>query len=895
VTVWKGFTILDIVVVGLLLAFGYLIVRSNLSWKWWLLIGYAVVSVFLFFPADDTRVYREILYFVRYLFSVKAFSAKRKAKNKRIDALIPQTGLREDGIIEYGGAYYAGVISIGAVEFRLLNEFTQNQKISAFAKILNALTSDQSAQLVKIDRPVNFDGISARLYQKVRGAETETPPDPAKTAVLKSRLDQIDSLNNIEKQYRPYYYLAVYDGALDNLYNTLDFVVSAFAESDLKAARLDAKETAVFLKYCHTRDFDERDAEDLEPKRYLDFVKPENIRFTSAGYAVDGVSAFCFTVGDYPLSVTNAWGAGLFNLDNTKAVFNIRPLDKDKSIKRIDSAVNEIATKERANKTSEVIAQQTHVDTMVELAQNLQNENESLFDCTLTITGFNYGGGDVRAFKRKIRRAMAADGFRPNLLFCRQADGVISSSVTRRNALKSFERGINSESVAAVFPFVFTSVIEPDGLTLGHNQYPVILDMWKWKTDESGIYTNANAFCVGKSGSGKSFFMKLLLALLYGDNSKLFILDPENEYNTLCRNLGGSFIDVGNATAGRLNPFHIYDMLTDDGKPAPPDIVFSSHMRTLEKFFRVTLPELPSGAHEELNNLIAACYASRGIGPETDCRGLSPEAFPTFDDLLAAVRKAITQEKNPLRVTDLQRVETYVMKFAEGGRYSNLWNGPATLTAGERFVVFNFQSLLSSKNPTVSNGQMLLVMRYLEQQIINIRELNRAGGAALHPAVVIDEGYNFVDMKYPIALDFVFEWYKRIRKYDGLIMFLTQNLNDLLGNPEVISKTSAIINNSQYSFVFSLSPADLDILAALYQNFGGINETEYNEIANARKGQCFLISAPRERTSFQVVAGDAVRAMFERALTEKEMGALAGPFGGVGYPDGTESAPPSSG
>jgi hypothetical protein len=894
-TVWKNFTLIDMVLIGALIGFAYVIIRSNLAWKWYLLAGYAFLSVALMFPADDSRVYREIFYLIRYIFTVKLFSADRKAQNKRIDALIPQTGLRDDGVIEYGGEYYGGVLSVGATEFRLLNEFGQNAKISGLSKILNALTSDQSAQIVKIDRPVNFDEISGRLYGKLEAAAEESPADPAKAAILRSRLDQIDNLNNIEKQYRPYYYFVVYDPSLDSLQSTLDFVQSAFYDLELAARRLDAKEIAVFLKYCYTRDFDERDIEDFEPAGYLEFVKPKQVKFGSAACAVDGVAAFSYAVADYPLSVTNAWGAELFNLDNTKAVLNIRPVDKERSVKRIDRAVNEIATKENVNKTSQMIAQQTHVDTMVELAQSLQNENESLFDCTLTVTGFNYGGENMRGFKKRIRRAMSADGFRTNVLFCRQSDAFISSSVTRRNRLRGFERGINSESLAAVFPFVFTSVIEPDGLTLGHNQYPLILDIWKWKTDTSGMYVNANAFCIGKSGSGKSYFTKLLLSLLYGDGCKIYILDPENEYNALCHNLGGAFIDVGNATAGRLNPFQIYDILTDDGKPAPSDVVFWSHMRILEKFFRVTLPELPSGSHEELNNLVVECYAGCGILPETECRRLAPGDFPTFDGLLGVVRKKITQEKNPLRVTDLQRVETYVMKFAEGGRYSNLWNGPSTLATDERFIVFNFQSLLSSKNPTVSNGQMILIMRYLEQQIINMRELNRAGHKIMHPVVAIDEGYNFVDARYSVALDFVYEQYKKIRKYDGMIMFLTQNLNDLLGNPEVIGKTSAIINNSQYSFVFSLSPADLEILTQLYANVGEINETERNEIANAKKGQCFLISAPRSRTSFRVVAGDAVRTLFERELSEKEMGALAGPFGGVDLPDGTESEPPPSG
>ena len=116
----------------------------------------------------------------------------------------------------------------------------------------------------------------------------------------------------------------------------------------------------------------------------------------------------------------------------------------------------------------------------------------------------------------------------------------------------------------------------------------------------------------------------------------------------------------------------------------------------------------------------------------------------------------------------------------------------------------------------------------------------------------MDEGYNFIDPKFPVALDFIFLWYKRIRKYEGSIFFLTQNLIDVIGNPEVAAKTTAIVNNSQYSFIFSLAPADLEILMDLYKNAGGINETERYEISNAGNGDCFVISSPRNRASFHV-------------------------------------------
>ena len=58
------------------------------------------------------------------------------------------------------------------------------------------------------------------------------------------------------------------------------------------------------------------------------------------------------------------------------------------------------------------------------------------------------------------------------------------------------------------------------------------------------------------------------------------------------------------------------------------------------------------------------------------------------------------------------------LKFASGGRDSNLWNGKSTLSIKENFTVFNFQSLLANKNGVIANAQMLLVLKWLDNEII---------------------------------------------------------------------------------------------------------------------------------------------------------------------------------
>lgn len=851
--VWKSYSLLDVILAFGLFLIAAAIFMSNLPNKIIILFIFCFVSVALMFGSqDDVRLYMEIIQIFKYITSPKVYDEKHK-KNS-IDKLVPYSNFEDNGTINYG-EYYGKVISIGSIEFRLLDEWAQNSKISMFSQLMNSLTPDQSMQIVKIDRPINFDVISGNIFDKL---DDDASGNEIKREILKSRIAQIDNINNIEKQYRPYYYIVLYDNEVQSLRSTVDMALSIVCEIGLEAHSLSLKETIVFLKYCNTRNFDERGINDVAPEDYLNYVRPKSVKYSMAAMQIDDVKAFSYAVSDFPLNVSNAWGAGIFNINNTKVVLNIKPLDREKATKRVDRAFSEVASQEEG-KASKIISQNTHIETMGALLQSMENENESMFDCTLTVTAYKNNSEQSEGELRKLlRQKIVTSGFKINQLICRQMEAYISSNITRRNALKRYDRGINSESLAAVFPFVFTSIIDPDGITLGVNSYPVILDIHK----RGDKYTNSNMMVIGKPGGGKSYFVKMLLGNIYSENTKIFVLDPENEYGTLAKSVNGSVIDAGNALTGKLNPFHIFDILTDDGTPAPPDAVYKAHLRFLESFFEVTLPGIHPDTLELLNNIVVKCYEEKGIDGTISCAKLTADKYPIFDDLMQLVKKQMSEEPNAILKTNLQRAETYLTKFATGGRNSYLWNGASTLTSSERLTVFNFQSLLAGKNSVVANGQMLLMLRFLEQQVINAREKNRNQKDMLHPIVALDEGYMFVNPEYPVMLDFVYQWFKRIRKYSGSMIMITQNVQDLVGNAQIASKTATILSNTQYHFIFPLAPGDVNDLATVYSGAGEINDTEKYEIANNARGTAFLISAPGERSSLRIIASDYVESLF---------------------------------
>lgn len=869
-TIWKSFTLLDFGIIFVLLLLALVIAMSNLPYKWYMLLGYVPLCTLMFVPnGDGDKAYNEITYLGKYVFSRKYFTDNTQRKSKHITALVPPFVL-DKNVLDFGD-YCGCVLEINSIEFSLKSVRQQDEIISAFAGVFNAMSMEDSAQIVKIDRPINYDEIARLTYEKLNKIPTS---DKARRLIMRSRLYQLDELNNINKTYRPFYYLVLYSPSLQMLENLYETAVATLNSCGLSTNTLANAELVKFLKYCNTRDFEEREVDELDPSQYLEYIRPKQMRFRLSDYTIDDKYTFTFGVRDYPLNVCNAWGAEIFNIDNTKVVMNIKPVEREKAIKRIDRTIAEVGARDGGNRASEYLTIETHLQTMDALLQSLQNENEALFDCSITVTAYNNDDMPKNAFRRSVRQKFVTQGFKISALRARQLDGYISSSITAREPLKNIMRGINSESLAAVFPFVFTAVIEPQGMALGiSGGYPFIFDPWKWEYSQ-GEFVNANMFVAGMSGSGKSYFAKSLVAQLYSENTQIYILDPENEYKHLCRNVGGTLIDVGSATTGRINPFHIYQILTDDGVNAPPESTFNAHLQYLENFFAVTLQGIDTDTLEEINNLVVKCYHSVGIDQHTDCSRYTPEQFPIFDNLMQLVQSELKREKSKVRQEDLLRAEKHLSKFVGSGRFANLWNGISTLTTSSRLTVFNFQSLFEAKNKVASSGQMLTVLRFLEQQIINIREINanKDRASILHPIVIQDEGFMFLDPEKPFALDFNYQWFKRMRKYNGIMAFFTQNFTDVLSNPQIVQKTSAIINNTQYSFIMTLQGKDLEALQDIYES-RNLTEAEIEEIqrGNKPKGTAFFMGSSAQRTMMNIVTAEAIEALFSTDIDPEEL------------------------
>jgi hypothetical protein len=880
---FKNVTLSDIIVAFIGIGVTIALFTANFPYHIWVAIGWLLLSISMFFPvADGIRFYYTLGYLFRFFAQKKKYIKNAKKESADIKQIIPFEGFVQDRFIDFKD-YYASVIEISPIEFNLLNEFKQNMLIETFANAIRRLTEQQSASIVKLSKAMILDNyiyLEDKKYDSLLDLQYEGEMSvkevEARAGVFEGRVSRVEALNRQEKVYKDYFYFVVYDKDKELLDNTINGIVSTLSNSatPVTTKKLFGKDLVVFLKATFGKEFDERELEGISLGNYMDWVIPKELKFKASGYSIDGRSYRQYVLSDYPLQVNNAWGFNFFSQDRTKVIVKIKPIPKYKAERNIDKAIMEMESKSAYSaRSSKQIDNDTHIRTLKELLVDLKNNNQQLYDVNTYVCC-------EEAARKEVKAILKQEGFKFSELFGRQVDGFISANISMRDNIKETLRGIQTSSLAAIFPFISGELQDKEGFYIGYNEYPVFVDFFLRNRER----VNSNMMIIGKSGSGKSFATKTLLVNFAAGNTKIFILDPEDEYTTLAGNLKGKVIDVGSSSMGIINPFHIITSLKDDIKDVKEVLeeddeeekkddgklklkeatdTFSTHLQFLEQFFKVILEGIDSDSFEALNSLVVEMYNEKGINEKTDLNKLTPDDYPIFDDLYRIINNRLDKEKNEYHRRNYLTIQTYIKKFATGGRNSNLWNGPTSITTKENFVSFNFRSLLANRNEIIANAQMLLIFKYLDNEIIKNRDFNIKFKTNRKIIVVVDEAHVFINPDYPIALDFMTQMAKRIRKYSGMQIVITQNIKDFVGTPEIQRQSTAVINASQYSMIFSLAPNDMNDLIELYRKSGEINEQEQNSIITAGVGQCFFISGPMSRTMIQIEAADSVREIFE--------------------------------
>lgn len=327
-----------------------------------------------------------------------------------------------------------------------------------------------------------------------------------------------------------------------------------------------------------------------------------------------------------------------------------------------------------------------------------------------------------------------------------------------------------------VFPLASIGLFDSDGIYLGNDKRlnPVFLDIWK----RDKYRTNSNFVILGQSGQGKTTCVRTIL--FQSHETKQIIIDPEDEY---------TFDDV----------------LQENYEK----IVLDQHS------FIVSLFYLQEFTTEDINFLV------EHFGLRTGVDYIHQQYYRNF--LLDAKEHQI-QTIDALYLFALTRnvCEIIVLYLKE------ISEKQAVIVSCEKRVTHIVV------HEQLEHGTLRTSI-FLFELLFHIWKIVRQTSAH-QTMVILDEGYIFFQKDAFFLINLLRNIYKRIRKYNGSIGLITQNISDFM-DYDMKYRLMPIFDNATYKFIFYQGDVDYKILTDILR----ISEDKKEEIQNCYRGECMLM------------------------------------------------------
>ncbi len=456
------------------------------------------------------------------------------------------------------------------------------------------------------------------------------------------------------------------------------------------------------------------------------------------------------------------------------------------------------------------------------IRKELQINNEDLYYLYIYINTYSQDLKDLEYILNKIEGIIQSKGMQTRRAYFRQEPAFRACLPLMENnkLLKEVsKRNVLTSGIVSTYPFISSAIFDEDGIFVGTNIYNnslVFID--RYNTDK---YKNANMCIFGTSGAGKSFYTKLLILRYRLLGIEQYIIDPEREYNNLCKNLNGTLLKIGPGSDTYINVFDIREESIEDDEQG----YLANKISKLIGFFNLIFGKINEEEKAILEEKLIELYKLKGI---------------TFDD-----KTLYKTEENKITIKPIFK-ESKDMPILEDF-YNLLDKDEKTRVFKIKLIPFIKGSLKFFNNYTnVELNNKLIVA-----DVYELGEENLKYGMYLFTDLFWDKIKKDRKIKKAIYLDeiwrligvtsnkdvasFIYKIFKTIRKYGGSGIAITQDISDIFSLEEGTYGKS-ILNNSSIKTFFSLEEENIKIL----EQYTNLSEKEKVEIKSLKRGECLM-------------------------------------------------------
>ena len=541
-----------------------------------------------------------------------------------------------------------------------------------------------------------------------------------------------------------------------------------------------------------------------------DIIAPEAIEVDFSDVKINDTYYRTLFVASYPRFVNANWLSPLINFPHSLSIsMFIYPVDGKGVIEDLRRKIAEMEAELQGDiQRGRII----NIDTQVKLedARSLQEQlakgAERFFQFGLYLTIRDDKKDVLDKVTNHIKSTLGALLIVAKTASLQIEDGFKTTLPTGLDKLK-INRNMDTTSLATTFPFTSSELTANEGIMYGineHNDSLVVFDRFTLE--------NANMVVFAKSGSGKSYAVKLeiLRSLLF--DTEVIVIDPEDEYRKLASTVGGTYIDFSFTSPNRINPFELPQMAEPDENELAMKII------SLHSLLKIMLGDVSAQEEALLDRALVMTYQMKGITRDPVTHKNEP---PLMEDLYKSL---IGMEEAVARGL-ADRLEKYVK-----GSFQGIFSQKSNVDFGKQLTVFGIKNLQDELRPPA----IFIILDYIWTKVK--RDLKRR-------LLVVDEAWYL--MKSEDSATFLYGIAKRARKYFLGLTTITQDVEDFLKDDH----GKAIVSNASIQVLMKQSTSAIEKLAQVFY----LSQGERHLLLTAEVGEA-LFFAGQNHVAMRVVA-----------------------------------------
>ena len=455
------------------------------------------------------------------------------------------------------------------------------------------------------------------------------------------------------------------------------------------------------------------------------------------------------------------------------------------------------------------------------IRKEIQINNEDIYYLYIYINTYAENTKELEYLLNKLEGITQSKGLQTRRANFRQEELFLSTLPLMDNeeiVKKAARRNILTSGLIATYPFISSTIFDPKGIFIGTNIYNnslVFID--RYNTEK---YKNANICIFGTSGAGKSFYTKLLILRYKLLGIKQYIIDPDREYNNLCKNLKGVQIKIGATSTTYINILEIRKESIEEGETG----YLATKIGKLIGFFNLVFGEMDEEEKAILEEKIIETYKTKGITFDDnslykenknkiiDKEFKNSKEMPKLEDLYNILEKDIRTQK----------FKTKLIPFIKGSM--KFFNEYTNVELDNDLIIADIYDL---GEENLKYGMYLFTDIFWDKIKENRNEKK---------AIYLDEIWRLIGVtSNKNVASFIYKIFKTIRKYGGSSVAITQDISDIFSLENGIYGKS-ILNNSSIKTFFALEEENIKILS----EYSNLSEKEKIEIKSLKKGECLM-------------------------------------------------------